>query len=197
MTHPQTPLLTQMRVPKWEPTWDWVDSFPHSLAFPRLWMWLRGCTLGSHLSMTLTLVTSPRLGSWQEASIVGDTLMRKIVSNSKKGVIHVKIHGVKFIVISTPKWTWTNVLNAALRFVKHGQHWFSYRRWKVFSDFFLMMGAQIILDTPVLELSYHAHCTLASPRFFVISHVCLSKVKVYYCAYPFGIDCAYYCWVFL
>jgi hypothetical protein len=49
-----------------------------------------------------------------------------------------------------------------------------------------MMGAQIILDTLVLEVSYHAYYTMASLRFFVINRVCLSKA--YYCAYPFGME---------
>jgi hypothetical protein len=43
---------------------------------------------------------------------------RRLATFFKKRIIHVKIHGAKFTVISTPKWTWTNVLNVALRWTK-------------------------------------------------------------------------------
>ncbi len=55
-----------------------------------------------------------------------DTTLRQCLESCSKDkppmkrVIHVKIHGAKFTVISTPKWTWTNVLNVALTFARHG-----------------------------------------------------------------------------
>jgi hypothetical protein len=55
-----------------------------------------------------------------------------------------------------------------------------------FSLIVLMMGAQIILDTPILKLSCHAYCTLASPQFSVTNCVCLSKDYCHAC--PFGME---------
>jgi len=43
-----------------------------SPTLPKVWMWLPSCTLNPHLSMPLTLVVSPRLGSWHLHSREGE-----------------------------------------------------------------------------------------------------------------------------
>ncbi len=64
----------------------------HFLALPRVWMWLPGCILASHLSMPLGLVVSPRLGLWQWF-FLQHVFHHFLISNNMKGS-RIKLTGV-------------------------------------------------------------------------------------------------------